>query len=87
MDRFQGIQAFVAVVEAGSFARAAERLDRSVSAVSRDVAELEHHLDARLLNRTTAGCRSPRPAARSTSGPCNSSPTSRRPSSPPARAA
>jgi len=53
MDRFQGIQAFVAVVEAGSFARAAERLDRSVSAVSRDVAELEHHLDARLLNRTT----------------------------------
>jgi DNA-binding transcriptional LysR family regulator len=48
-----GHQAFVAVVEAGSFARAAERLDRSVSAVSRDVAELEHHLDARLLNRTT----------------------------------
>jgi DNA-binding transcriptional LysR family regulator len=53
VDRFQGIQAFVAVVEHGSFARAAERLDRSVSAVSRDVAELEHHLDARLLNRTT----------------------------------
>jgi len=53
MDRFQGIQAFVAVVENGSFARAAERLDRSVSAVSRDVAELEQHLDARLLNRTT----------------------------------
>jgi len=53
MDRFQGIQAFVAVVESGSFARAAERLDRSVSAVSRDVAELERHLDARLLNRTT----------------------------------
>jgi DNA-binding transcriptional LysR family regulator len=53
VDRFQGIQAFVAVVESGSFARAAERLDRSVSAVSRDVAELERHLDARLLNRTT----------------------------------
>jgi DNA-binding transcriptional LysR family regulator len=53
MDRFQGIQTFVAVVESGSFARAAERLDRSVSAVSRDVAELEQHLDARLLNRTT----------------------------------
>ena len=53
MDRFQGIQTFVAVVESGSFARAAERLDRSVSAVSRDLAELEHHLDARLLNRTT----------------------------------
>ena len=53
MDRFQAISAFVAVVEAGSFARAAGRLDRSVSAVSRDIAELEAHLDARLLNRTT----------------------------------
>ena len=53
MDRFQAIQTFVAVVENGSFARAAERLDRSVSAVSRDVAELEAHLDTRLLNRTT----------------------------------
>ncbi|MBK7332693.1 MAG: LysR family transcriptional regulator [Betaproteobacteria bacterium] len=53
MDRLQAITAFVAVVEAGSFARAAERLDASVSAVSRHVAELEAHLDARLLNRTT----------------------------------
>ena len=53
MDRLQAINAFVAVVEAGSFARAAERLDASVSAVSRHVAELEAHLDVRLLNRTT----------------------------------
>ncbi len=53
MDRLQAITAFVTVVEAGSFARAAERLDASVSAVSRHVAELEAHLDARLLNRTT----------------------------------
>ena len=53
MDRFQAITAFVTVVETGSFARAAERLDQSVSAVSRHVAELEGHLDARLLNRTT----------------------------------
>jgi len=53
MDRFQAIKAFVTVVEAGSFARAANRLDASVSAVSRQVAELERHLDARLLNRTT----------------------------------
>ncbi len=44
---------FSRVVEMGSFARAAERLDISVSAVSRQVAELEAHLDARLLNRTT----------------------------------
>ncbi|HUH93273.1 MAG TPA: LysR family transcriptional regulator [Casimicrobiaceae bacterium] len=53
MDRFQAIAAFAKVVETGSFARAAERLDISVSAVSRQVAELEAHLDARLLNRTT----------------------------------
>jgi DNA-binding transcriptional LysR family regulator len=53
MDRFQAIATFAKIVETGSFARAAERLDLSVSAVSRQVAELEAHLDARLLNRTT----------------------------------
>jgi DNA-binding transcriptional LysR family regulator len=53
MDRFQAVTAFAKVVETGSFARAAERLDVSVSAVSRQVTELEAHLNARLLNRTT----------------------------------
>jgi DNA-binding transcriptional LysR family regulator len=53
MDRLQAITAFARVVESGSFARAAERLDVSVSSVSRQVSELEEHLDARLLNRTT----------------------------------
>jgi DNA-binding transcriptional LysR family regulator len=53
LDRFHAIEAFVKVVETGSFARAAERLGVSVSSVSRHVAELEAHLDARLLNRTT----------------------------------
>ena len=53
MDRFHAIDAFVKVVETGSFARAAERLGVSVSSVSRHVTELEAHLDARLLNRTT----------------------------------
>ena len=53
MDRFHAIAAFARVVETGSFARAAERLDVSVSSVSRLVADLEAHLDARLLNRTT----------------------------------
>jgi len=53
MDRFQAVTAFARVVEAGSFARAAERLDVSVSSVSRLVADLEAHLDVRLLNRTT----------------------------------
>src|SRR5438045_3928997 len=53
MDRLRAISAFAKVVETGSFARAASRLDVSVSSVSRQVSELEEHLDARLLNRTT----------------------------------
>jgi len=53
MDRWQGMQAFVRVVEAGSFVAAAERLGISTSSLSRLVAELEAHLGARLLNRTT----------------------------------
>ena len=53
MDRFQAIATFARVVEAGSFAGAAQRLGVSVSSVSRLVAELETHLGARLLNRTT----------------------------------
>lgn len=53
MDRLTAMQAFVRVVEAGSFVRAAERLGISTSALSSRVAELESHLGARLLNRTT----------------------------------
>ena len=53
MDRFSAMSAFVAVVEQGSFARAAERLAISTSSLSRLVADLESHLGARLLNRTT----------------------------------
>jgi DNA-binding transcriptional LysR family regulator len=53
MDRFASISAFNAVVEAGSFVRAAERLGASTSTLSRQIAELEQHLGARLLNRTT----------------------------------
>ncbi len=53
MDRFETLQTFVAVVEAGSFSAAAVRLDRAKSAVSRQVAALETRLDVQLLNRTT----------------------------------
>ena len=53
MDRFHAMSVFAKVVEQGSFARAADRLEMSTSAVSRYVAELEAHLDVRLLNRTT----------------------------------
>jgi DNA-binding transcriptional LysR family regulator len=53
MDRFAAMQVFAQVVESGSFAKAAERLGLSTSAASRQVAELESHLQTRLLNRTT----------------------------------
>ena len=53
MNRFDAIRAFAQVVESGSFAKAAERLGLSTSAASRHVADLESHLQTRLLNRTT----------------------------------
>jgi DNA-binding transcriptional LysR family regulator len=53
MDRLAAMRAFVQVVEAGSFVRAAERLGASTSSTSRLIADLEMHLGARLLNRTT----------------------------------
>src|SRR5712691_11451326 len=53
MDRLAAIQVFAQVVESGSFAKAAARLGLSTSATSRHVAELEAHLQTRLLNRTT----------------------------------
>jgi len=53
MDRFQEMTVFTAVVDAGSFIRAAEGLNMSKAVVSRLVAELEDRLGVRLLNRTT----------------------------------
>lgn len=53
MNRWKGIVEFVAVVEAGSFSKAAENLSVTVSQVSKRVNELENRLNARLLFRTT----------------------------------
>src|SRR5436190_3875726 len=53
MDRLVAMRVFAQVVESGSFAGAAERLELSASATSRHVAELETYLQTRLLNRTT----------------------------------
>ncbi|HEX5639178.1 MAG TPA: LysR family transcriptional regulator [Burkholderiaceae bacterium] len=47
------MEAFVRVVEAGSFVAAADRLGISTSSLSRMVADLEQHLGTRLLHRTT----------------------------------
>ena len=52
MDKFAAVQAFVAVVDAGSFAKGAEAIGQSKAGVSRYVGELEAQLGVRLLNRT-----------------------------------
>ena len=53
MDQLRQIEAFVAVVQNGSFVAAADKLGTSKAVVSRLVLELEAALDTRLLNRTT----------------------------------
>lgn len=53
MDRIDDMQAFVAVVQEGSFTRAAEHLDTSPQMISKQVSRLEERLGVRLLNRTT----------------------------------
>lgn len=52
-ERLKGIDVFVGVVERGSFAAAAERLNLTSSAVSKSIARLERRLQARLFARTT----------------------------------
>ncbi|GLU33436.1 LysR family transcriptional regulator [Trinickia caryophylli] len=53
MDRFDAMRAFVRVVEAGSFTKAAETLHMSKTTVTHLVQQLEARLRVRLLNRTT----------------------------------
>ena len=50
---FAELKAFVAVVERQSFARAAEHLGLSPSALSQTIRQLESRIGTRLLNRTT----------------------------------
>jgi DNA-binding transcriptional LysR family regulator len=53
MDRFENARVFAAVIEAGGFTRAAQRLGLSRAATSKHVLRLEERLGARLLHRTT----------------------------------
>lgn len=53
MDRFDAMQAFVRVVETGSFTKAASTLHMSKTSVTQLIQHLEARLRVKLLNRTT----------------------------------
>lgn len=53
MDQLNAMRAFVRVVEVGTFTRAAELLDLPKPTVTKLIQQLEGHLRAQLLNRTT----------------------------------
>ena len=53
MDTFQAIQAFIAIAETGSLSRAALKLGKSPSAMTKAVNALEASLGVRLLTRST----------------------------------
>ena len=53
MDKFSAMQAFVRVVEAGTFTKAADQMDMPKPTVTRLIQDLEKELDTKLLNRTT----------------------------------
>lgn len=53
MDQLRALRVFAQVIAEGSFAGAARALDLAPAVVTRAVSDLEDHLGARLLNRTT----------------------------------
>lgn len=53
MDKFSAMQAYVRVVEAGTFTKAADSLNLPKPTVTRLIQTLESHLQTKLLNRTT----------------------------------
>ncbi|WP_312190912.1 LysR family transcriptional regulator [Leclercia sp.] len=53
MDKFRGMETFIAVVECGSFTGAATRLEMSAVMVGKYIAWLETQLGTRLLERNT----------------------------------
>ena len=53
MDRLTALRVFRQVAELNSFAEAGRRLGLSPAAISKNIAELEAHVGARLINRTT----------------------------------
>ena len=57
MDRLAAMNMFVRVVETGSFSAVAKELNSTQPTISKNIAELESWLGARLLNRSTRSLR------------------------------
>ena len=53
MDYFTAVKAFIQVVEAGSFVKAAQTMSLPRNTVTKHIQSLEGHLRVKLLNRTT----------------------------------
>lgn len=53
MDQLKAMRTFARVIDSGSFAGASRAMDIAPAAVTRAVADLEHHLGTRLMTRTT----------------------------------
>jgi DNA-binding transcriptional LysR family regulator len=52
MDRLEAMSILVAAIETGSLSGAGRRLGKPLTTISRKVADLENHLNVRLINRT-----------------------------------
>ncbi len=57
MDRLTAMQMFVRVVETGSFSAVAREMNSTQPTISKNIAELESWLGAKLLNRSTRSLR------------------------------
>lgn len=53
MDQFLAMKAFIRVADTGRFAKAADQLNLPRSTVSKLIADLEDHIGAKLIHRTT----------------------------------
>lgn len=53
MDQLLALRAFIRIAEAGSFANAADQLNLPRSTASKLIRDLEEHLGAKLIQRTT----------------------------------
>jgi DNA-binding transcriptional LysR family regulator len=53
MDRLEAMEVFLAAVEGGSLSSAGRKLGMPLTTVSRKISDLERHLNARLLERST----------------------------------